>query len=196
MTLPPGAAGAAGPGTFGCLNLTFFPLDGQAKNNVDKLQGYFEWAKADKRIAGFNPWHCPGPPRAFRILKRPSLFPSKIRVVATPHSGTAGDGADNHSVCGDSSLGRHVCARVHRVCSIVSPLSLSTAIGRNISHSDGRLQSPWPREWHAARVASDGNASSSSRRMAPAFGSNFRFRRTATEPVRKSGVTRLSCTVK
>ena len=40
------------------------PLDGQAKNNVDKLQGYFEWAKADKRIAGFNPWHCPGPPGA------------------------------------------------------------------------------------------------------------------------------------
>jgi hypothetical protein len=40
------------------------PLDAQAKNNVDKLQGYFEWAKADKRIAGFNPWHCPGPPGA------------------------------------------------------------------------------------------------------------------------------------
>ena len=28
----------------------------QAKNLVDKLDGYFEWAKSDKRIAGFNPW--------------------------------------------------------------------------------------------------------------------------------------------
>ena len=44
------------PGTFACSNLTYFPLDGQAKNLVEKLDGYFEWAKSDERIAGFNPW--------------------------------------------------------------------------------------------------------------------------------------------
>ena len=42
--------------------MTYFPRDAQAKNLVeillvDKLDGYFEWAKSDKRIAGFNPWH-------------------------------------------------------------------------------------------------------------------------------------------
>ena len=45
------------PGTFACSNLTYFPLDDQAKNLVDKLEGHFEWAKKDDRIAGFNPWH-------------------------------------------------------------------------------------------------------------------------------------------
>jgi hypothetical protein len=45
------------PGTFACSNLTYFPLEQQAQNNVEKLSGYFEWAKADKRIAGMNPWH-------------------------------------------------------------------------------------------------------------------------------------------
>lgn len=44
------------PGTFACSNLTYFPLDAQAKNLVDKLEGYFAWAKSDNRIAGFNPW--------------------------------------------------------------------------------------------------------------------------------------------
>jgi hypothetical protein len=45
------------PGTFACGNLSFFPLEAQAQNVVAKLQGYFDWAKADKRVAGFNPWH-------------------------------------------------------------------------------------------------------------------------------------------
>jgi len=45
------------PGIFACSNLTYFPLDEQAANLVDKLDGYFEWAKTDTRIAGFNPWH-------------------------------------------------------------------------------------------------------------------------------------------
>ena len=44
------------PGTFACSNLSYFPLDDQAKNNVEKLEGYFSWAKQEKRIAGFNPW--------------------------------------------------------------------------------------------------------------------------------------------
>ena len=32
------------------------PLDSQAKQIVIKLDGFFEWAKQDSRIAGFNPW--------------------------------------------------------------------------------------------------------------------------------------------
>ena len=40
------------PGTFACSNVSYFPLDQQARNNVDKLQGYFDWAKADTRVAG------------------------------------------------------------------------------------------------------------------------------------------------
>eukprot|EP01046_Picozoa_sp_COSAG06_P037036 COSAG06_NODE_4140_length_4533_cov_3.136446_7_plen_87_part_00 len=44
------------PGTFACSNLTYFALDDQAKNVVDKMEGYFKWAKAEQRIAGFNPW--------------------------------------------------------------------------------------------------------------------------------------------
>ena len=44
------------PGTFACSNLTYFALDDQAKNVVDKMEGYFKWAKSEKRIAGFNPW--------------------------------------------------------------------------------------------------------------------------------------------
>ena len=49
------------PGTFGCSNTTAnrtgLPVsvsDGQVFN---KLTAYFEWMKADKRIAGINPWH-------------------------------------------------------------------------------------------------------------------------------------------
>ena len=33
------------------------PSEDATQNVVAKLQGYFDWAKADKRIAGFNPWH-------------------------------------------------------------------------------------------------------------------------------------------
>ena len=32
-------------------------LDAQAIQVVAKLDGFFEWAKGEKRIAGFNPWH-------------------------------------------------------------------------------------------------------------------------------------------
>eukprot|EP01009_Symbiontida_sp_KSa7_P008037 NODE_5249_length_318_cov_320.765799_g4638_i0.p1 GENE.NODE_5249_length_318_cov_320.765799_g4638_i0~~NODE_5249_length_318_cov_320.765799_g4638_i0.p1 ORF type:complete len:96 (-),score=28.12 NODE_5249_length_318_cov_320.765799_g4638_i0:4-291(-) len=46
-----------GAGTFGCSNFSYMPLKDSAKNVVDKLNGYFEWAKKDTRIAGFNPWH-------------------------------------------------------------------------------------------------------------------------------------------
>ena len=45
------------PGMFGCSDLKYFPLAAQEKNLVDKLNGYFNWAKSDSRIAGFNPWH-------------------------------------------------------------------------------------------------------------------------------------------
>ena len=45
------------PGTYGCSNVTYMPLADMAKNVVDKLDGYFSWAKEDRRIAGFNPWH-------------------------------------------------------------------------------------------------------------------------------------------
>ena len=33
------------------------PLDAQAEQIVLKLDGFFEWAKAEPRVAGFNPWH-------------------------------------------------------------------------------------------------------------------------------------------
>lgn len=33
------------------------PLDEQEAQIVLKLEAYFEWAKAEPRIAGFNPWH-------------------------------------------------------------------------------------------------------------------------------------------
>ena len=78
------------PGVFGCSNLKYFPLAAQEKNLVDKLTGYFEWAKADTRISGFNPWHfstrkkghappCdmelgPGGPRKERKVLMPSVM--------------------------------------------------------------------------------------------------------------------------
>ena len=33
------------PGTFACSNLTYFPIEQQVTNNVDKLQGYFDWVR-------------------------------------------------------------------------------------------------------------------------------------------------------
>ena len=33
------------------------PLDAQAEQIVIKLEGFFEWAKMDPKIHGFNPWH-------------------------------------------------------------------------------------------------------------------------------------------
>ena len=33
------------------------PLDKQAVQVVDKLNGFFDWAKNDSRVLGFNPWH-------------------------------------------------------------------------------------------------------------------------------------------
>jgi hypothetical protein len=33
------------------------PLDKQAVQVVDKLDGFFDWAKNDSRVLGFNPWH-------------------------------------------------------------------------------------------------------------------------------------------
>ena len=33
------------------------PLDSQAKQIVIKLDGMFQWAKTDMRVAGFNGWH-------------------------------------------------------------------------------------------------------------------------------------------
>ena len=52
------------PGTFGCGNLSYFPLDQQAKNVVEKLDGYWSWLQQEERIAGMLPWHFntrPGP---------------------------------------------------------------------------------------------------------------------------------------
>lgn len=45
------------PGTFACSNLTYMSLEESSRIVVDKLDGYFEWAKADARVAGINPWH-------------------------------------------------------------------------------------------------------------------------------------------
>ena len=58
------------PGTFACSNLSYFPLDDQAKNNVEKLEGYFSWAKQEKRIAGFNPWVSAAAPFASSFSQR------------------------------------------------------------------------------------------------------------------------------
>lgn len=33
------------------------PLDSQAKQIVIKLDGFWQWAKSEPRVAGFNPWH-------------------------------------------------------------------------------------------------------------------------------------------
>ena len=33
------------------------PLASQAEQIVIKLDGFFQWAKNDSRVAGFNPWH-------------------------------------------------------------------------------------------------------------------------------------------
>jgi hypothetical protein len=33
------------------------PLEGQAEQVVIKLDGFFDWAMQDDKIAGFNPWH-------------------------------------------------------------------------------------------------------------------------------------------
>lgn len=45
------------PGTFACSNTSYMPLADSSKNVVTKLEGYFEWAKSESRIIGFNPWH-------------------------------------------------------------------------------------------------------------------------------------------
>lgn len=45
------------PGVFACSNLSYYPLAAQSVQMVAKLDGYFEWAKAEPRIAGFTPWH-------------------------------------------------------------------------------------------------------------------------------------------
>ena len=43
------------PGTFACSNLSYFPLEQQAKNVVDKLDGYWAWMQNETRIAGMLP---------------------------------------------------------------------------------------------------------------------------------------------
>ena len=45
------------PGTFACSNLSYFPLEQQAKNVVEKLDGYWAWMQQETRIAGMLPWH-------------------------------------------------------------------------------------------------------------------------------------------
>ena len=46
-------------------------LDEQARNLVDKLDGYFKWAKSDERVAGFNPWRKQRPTFCGISLLRP-----------------------------------------------------------------------------------------------------------------------------
>eukprot|EP01065_Artemidia_motanka_P030206 TRINITY_DN36218_c0_g1_i1.p1 TRINITY_DN36218_c0_g1~~TRINITY_DN36218_c0_g1_i1.p1 ORF type:complete len:303 (+),score=119.28 TRINITY_DN36218_c0_g1_i1:54-911(+) len=55
--LQPGQQVLLVPGTFACSDVKFFPLKDQSKNVVEKLQAYFDWAKEEPLIAGFNPWH-------------------------------------------------------------------------------------------------------------------------------------------
>ena len=48
------------PGTFGCANYSQgggLPLAESDAQVATKLEGYFEWMKADKRLGGINPWH-------------------------------------------------------------------------------------------------------------------------------------------
>ena len=51
------------PGTFGCSNTSFMPLALTQKSVVEKLKAYFEWGKADPRMAGINPCEHPTPLR-------------------------------------------------------------------------------------------------------------------------------------
>lgn len=56
------------------------PLDSQAEQIVIKLSGFFEWAKTEPRIAGFNPWH-------FRNRTRPQFalpYDQKLGAVSMP----------------------------------------------------------------------------------------------------------------
>ena len=43
------------PGLFGCTNV--MSLNQSQDKAVEKLDAYFAWAKTEKRIAGFAPWH-------------------------------------------------------------------------------------------------------------------------------------------
>eukprot|EP01045_Picozoa_sp_COSAG04_P017489 COSAG04_NODE_1550_length_6380_cov_2.250597_2_plen_164_part_00 len=52
------------PGTFGCSNTSFMPLALTQKSVVEKLKAYFEWGKADPRMAGINPCERPPTPQA------------------------------------------------------------------------------------------------------------------------------------
>lgn len=45
------------PGVFACSNLSLISLVESQRHVVDKLQGYWEWAKAEPRLVGLYPWH-------------------------------------------------------------------------------------------------------------------------------------------
>ena len=65
------------PGVFGCSDqLSHFPLAAQEQHVIDKLDGYFSWAKAEKNIAGLNGWHFntrAGPQHSAPPLARAAL---------------------------------------------------------------------------------------------------------------------------
>merc|ERR1711957_743034 len=56
------------------------PLDDQAKQIVIKLDGFFEWAKSEPRVAGFNPWHFAN--RSGTQL--PGAYDQKLGAISMP----------------------------------------------------------------------------------------------------------------
>ena len=42
---------------FACSNLSLISLAESEQHVVDKLQGYWDWAKVEPRLVGLYPWH-------------------------------------------------------------------------------------------------------------------------------------------
>lgn len=55
-------------------------MDKQAEQIVIKLNGFFQWAKAEPRIAGFNPWHF----RNRTTNQEPLPYDMKLGAVSMP----------------------------------------------------------------------------------------------------------------
>lgn len=63
------------PGTFACSNMSYMPLAESSRSVVEKLQAYFEWAKADERVLGINPCMCAfsTDPQASNCSRQPNV---------------------------------------------------------------------------------------------------------------------------
>ena len=81
------------PGTFGCSNTSFMPLALTQKSVVEKLKAYFEWGKADPRMAGINPCERPTPLRLLAAAcPRPVLTMSLFNRAFQPPAQQPGRG--------------------------------------------------------------------------------------------------------